>query len=114
MHSRCREIVSFDAELAELVADMVATMYAAEGVGLAANQIGVSVKVFVFDCPAEDGATQRGVVCNPRLFVPEGRDRRCKTATRAACLSRVLLSTAPRPDFARVEGVDHHRPTRLL
>ena len=41
---------------------------AAEGVGLAANQIGVDLKVFVYDCPDDDGVRHVGVVCNP---VPE-------------------------------------------
>lgn len=106
MHSPCREIVSFDAELAELVADLVATMYAAEGVGLAANQIGVSAKVFVFDCPDDDGATSRGVVCNPRLLVPEGRDRTLQDGDEGCLSLPGAFVDCPRPDFSRVEGVD--------
>ena len=51
-------------------------MYAADGVGLAACQIGVDLAVFVFDCPDESGTPHRGVVCNPELHLPEGKDRR--------------------------------------
>ena len=65
MHRPARPVTSYDEELRSLVADMVATMYAADGVGLAACQIGVDLAVFVFDCPDDDGTVHRGVVCNP-------------------------------------------------
>ena len=51
-------------------------MYAADGVGLAACQIGVDRSVFVFDCPDDEGVRHTGVVCNPELFLPEGKDRK--------------------------------------
>ena len=68
-------MTAYDDELRALVADMVATMYAADGVGLAACQIGVDLAVFVFDCPDERGERTVGVVCNPVLTLPEGKDR---------------------------------------
>ncbi|WP_246119751.1 peptide deformylase, partial [Aeromicrobium flavum] len=76
MHHELRDVTDFDDELATLVADMVATMYAAEGVGLAANQVGVDLKVFVFDCPDDDQQRITGVVCNPVLRLPDGTDRK--------------------------------------
>ncbi len=76
MHRPQQRVTSYDEELRSLVADMVATMYAADGVGLAACQIGVDLAVFVFDCPDENGERTVGVVCNPELTLPEGRDRR--------------------------------------
>src|ERR1700710_3222423 len=69
MHHKQEPIEVFDVDLRVLVADMVATMYAADGVGLAACQIGRDLSVFVFDCPDEDGVRHRGVVCNPELFL---------------------------------------------
>ena len=68
-------VTTYDEDLRRLAADMVATMYAADGVGLAACQIGVDLAMFVFDCPDESGAHVAGVVCNPVLTLPEGRDR---------------------------------------
>ena len=64
---------SLPAELAELITDMYETMDAANGVGLAANQIGVSLRVFVYDCADERGRTtrRRGVVVNPVLETSE-------------------------------------------
>ena len=76
MHRTQEPITEFDDALRELVADMVATMYAADGVGLAACQIGVDRSVFVFDCPDDEGVRHTGIVCNPELFLPEGRDRK--------------------------------------
>jgi peptide deformylase len=70
LHSPTREVAEFDDELRRLVDDMFETMYAAEGVGLAANQIGVDLRVFVYDCP--DGGVQRkGVLVNPKLETSE-------------------------------------------
>jgi peptide deformylase len=56
-----------------LISDMYDTMDAANGVGLAANQIGVGLRVFVYDCPEERGRStyQRGVVVNPVLETSE-------------------------------------------
>src|SRR3954452_23730214 len=75
MHRMQEPITEFDDELRSLVADMVATMYAADGVGLAACQIGVDQSVFVFDCPDAEQVPHRGVVCNPQVYLPEGRNR---------------------------------------
>src|ERR1044072_6142634 len=58
---------AYDDELARLVADMGERMYAADGVGLAACQIGVDRAVFVFDCPDDSGQGTGGAVCNPEL-----------------------------------------------
>ena len=57
----------FDAELEALVADMFETMYAEEGVGLAAPQVGLSLRLFVMDC---DGI--RLVAANPEIISTEG------------------------------------------
>jgi peptide deformylase len=107
MHRECADVTSFDAGLAMLVADMVATMYAAPGVGLAANQIGVPLKVFVFDCPDDDEIRHRGVICNPVLELPTGADR-CLDEADEGCLSLPgAYAECARPDRARVRGLDH-------
>ncbi|MDR3660779.1 MAG: peptide deformylase, partial [Mycobacterium sp.] len=60
---------SLPADLAQLITDMYETMDEANGVGLAANQIGVGLRVFVYDCADDRGqaARRRGVVVNPVL-----------------------------------------------
>lgn len=64
---------SLPADLAGLIADLYDTMDAAHGVGLAANQIGVGLRVFVYDCADDRGRTERrrGVVVNPVLETSE-------------------------------------------
>ncbi len=107
MHRPARPVTAYDDELAQLVADMVATMYAADGVGLAACQVGVDLAVFVFDCPDDDGLIHRGVVCNPVLELPEGRERRLDEAEEGCLSYPGAFVACARPDQARVTGRDH-------
>ncbi|MGH3413188.1 MAG: peptide deformylase [Marmoricola sp.] len=104
MHRSQQPVTTYDEELRRLVADMVATMYAADGVGLAACQIGVDLALFVLDCPDDDGERHRGIVCNPRVQLPEGSDRRLDE-DEEGCLSYPgAFVPCARPDRARVTG----------
>jgi peptide deformylase len=67
----CKQVERFDAWLRRTVDDMFETMYEAPGVGLAANQVGVSMRFFVYD----DGDGRKGFVANPELSDHEGEDR---------------------------------------
>jgi peptide deformylase len=97
------EVVDFDESLARLVDDMFASMYAAEGVGLAANQIGISLSVFVYDCPDASGLRHVGHVVNPRLVSTGGEP----DEDLEGCLSIPGLHyETARPSYAAVEGVD--------
>ena len=60
-------VESFGGELERLVSDMFETMYAAEGVGLAAPQVGLSLRLFVMDC---EGI--KLVAANPEIVSAEG------------------------------------------
>lgn len=71
LHTKALEVSEFNQELRDLVQDMYETMDEAPGVGLAAPQIGVNLRVFVYDWDAEDGSAQRGVVINPTLELSE-------------------------------------------
>ena len=104
MHRPARPVLEFDEALEALAADMVATMYAADGVGLAACQIGVDLAVFVFDCVDDEGVPHRGVVCNPVLEVPEGKDRRLDDAEEGCLSYPGAFVPCARPDYARVTG----------
>lgn len=105
MHRPQELVTSFDTALRDLAADMVATMYAADGVGLAACQVGEDVAMFVFDCPDASGQRVVGVVCNPVLELPEGKDR-VLDADEEGCLSLPgAYVECARPDHARVTGV---------
>ena len=104
MHRPQQQVTVFDEDLRALVADMVATMYAADGVGLAACQIGVDAAVFVFDCPDESGERTVGVVCNPELTLPEGRDRQLDDADEGCLSFPGAFVECARPDRASVTG----------
>jgi len=62
----------FNEELKKLVEDMFETMYDAEGVGLAAPQVGVSRRLFVMDVPLESGLSNKIALINPEIIVQEG------------------------------------------
>ena len=106
MHRVQEPVTAFDEDLRRLVADLFATMSAADGVGLAACQIGVDRAVFVFDCPDDDGVHHRGVVCNPVLFLPEGRDRHLDDDDEGCLSLPGAFVPLARPDYAAVEGQD--------
>ncbi len=104
-------VTSFDKDLERLVDDMFASMYAAEGAGLAANQIGVGLSIFVFDCADESGRKHVGHVVNPSQVVADGGPR----TDPEGCLSVPhLFFEAERQSNAAVEGVDlHGEPVRV-
>ncbi|MFF1546868.1 peptide deformylase [Streptomyces sp. NPDC058291] len=101
LHARCEDVTDFGPELARLVEDMFATMYAARGVGLAANQVGEPVRVFVYDCPDDDDVRHLGHVVNPRVVETGGIVMRGPEG----CLSLPGLEAGTeRHDEAVVEG----------
>lgn len=108
MHRPARQVTEYDEALQQLVRDMVASMYAAEGVGLAACQIGVDLAVFVFDCPDARGVRHTGVVCNPVLELPEGKDRVLDDGDEGCLSYPGAFVPCARPDWARVTGTDEH------
>jgi peptide deformylase len=69
---RCAEVTSFDPELARLVADMVETMHAAPGIGLAASQVGVERRVAVVDLSVGEDPAGVLVLVNPVILTDEG------------------------------------------
>jgi len=106
LHRECRDVTDFDDELAALIDDMFASQRAAEGVGLAANQIGVDLKVFVYDCADDDNARHVGAICNP-VLVELPADQRRLDDSNEGCLSvpGAYMELA-RPDYAVVRGQD--------
>ncbi|GGX77967.1 peptide deformylase 2 [Streptomyces minutiscleroticus] len=102
LHTPCEDVTDFGPELARLVEDMFATMYAARGVGLAANQVGEGLRVFVYDCPDDEDVRHLGHIVNPRLVEADGVVLRGPEG----CLSLPGLEAGTeRYDSAVVEGV---------
>jgi peptide deformylase len=69
LHSPAEPVTVFDDSLRTLVADMYETMEEAPGVGLAAPQVGVGLRLFVFDWEDDDEVHWRGVAINPQLWI---------------------------------------------
>ncbi len=74
--TRCTPVSAVDAKVRALAADMLATMYAAPGRGLAAPQVGVSLRLFVMDVTWKDGVCSPQVIINPDI-VAMSDDRVC-------------------------------------
>lgn len=79
LKQRCAEVQAFDAELHTLLDNMAETMREAEGLGLAANQVGQSLRLFLMDVPTgKDPATGEEVrtgvieVINPQIAARRG------------------------------------------
>ncbi|MGW2396864.1 peptide deformylase [Kitasatospora sp. NPDC001664] len=107
LHRETRTVTDFDAELSALIDDMFVSMYAAEGVGLAANQIGVDAKVFVYDCPDDEGVRHVGHVINPVLEpFPADRPRNLDDGNEGCLSVPTAYAELPRPDYAAVTGQD--------
>ncbi|MEY4993028.1 MAG: hypothetical protein RIS82_150 [Actinomycetota bacterium] len=108
LHSRAAEVTAFDDELRQLVADMYETMDKAPGVGLAAPQVGVGLRVFTYDYADDEGNERRGVIINPVLEIGPISDEPADEDTEIeGCLSvpgeRFPLKRA---ETAKITGVD--------
>lgn len=94
---------TMDEELQRLIDDMVETMYAAPGIGLAAPQVGVSRRLIVVDIGLREG--QRApliVLCNPEI-VEQGKTM----DNEEGCLSLPgFIATVPRAETVTVRGLD--------
>ncbi|MFH8571599.1 peptide deformylase [Streptomyces sp. NPDC017993] len=106
LHKECKDVTEFGDELGRLIDDMFASQRTAEGVGLAANQIGVDLKVFVYDCLDDSGVRHVGAICNPVLDeVPV--EQRVLDDSGEGCLSVPgAYAELARPDYAVVRGQD--------
>lgn len=107
LHTPARTVERFSTpELARLVDDMFATMEVAQGVGLAAPQVGVDLRVFVYDLTDERGDRHVGHVVNPSLEIDVTSEL---VTEEEGCLS-VPGAYVPlaRRSVASVLGVDQH------
>jgi peptide deformylase len=105
LRQRSGEIAQVDDEVRRLIDDLFETMYAAKGVGLAANQIGVTRRVAVVDAEG-----QKYALVNPVILEAEGSD-----SAEEGCLSiPEYFGEVTRPARVLVEAVDREgAPIRL-
>lgn len=95
-------IMVFNGELEKLVADMFETMYAANGVGLAATQIGIGKRLCVIDITSGEDPKAKLVLANPVIVSADGRQTQDE-----GCLSLPdFRASTPRPARATVQAQD--------
>ncbi|MFJ3665739.1 peptide deformylase [Streptomyces sp. NPDC090106] len=106
LHRPCRDVTEFGPDLAALIDDMFLTMYIAEGCGLAANQVGVDLRLFVYDCPDDDGVRHVGHIVNPVVDAAGPSGRRLLDEGEGCLSVPGAVMDVARPDRAVVRGCD--------
>lgn len=94
-----REVARIDDRIQELIDDMFQTMYANNGVGLAAPQVGVLRRIFVMDIKDERGPL---AIINPRITQCEG----CQVGSEGCLSIPGLYGDVERPERLILEGLD--------
>lgn len=109
LHNRAAEVEEINNDIRQLVADMHVTQEAARGVGLAAPQVGVGLRIFTWEFENTDDAPTKGEVLNPVLTLlgkvsQEEPDPETETE---GCLSVPALGyPLKRSDHVRLQGFD--------
>lgn len=102
LREKTAPVTEFNAELQRLIDDMIETMYAASGVGLAANQVGVPKRVMVIDVSSREEKHPLIVLINPEIIHSEG-----EVAFEEGCLSIPGYTTiVKRAEKVKVKGLD--------
>ncbi|MGW1467769.1 peptide deformylase [Streptomyces sp. NPDC002308] len=107
LHRPCREVTAFGTPgLSRLIDDMFATNEAAEGAGLAANQVGEDLRLFVWDITDDWGVRHVGHIANPVLDELHAVQRHLADEAEGCLSVPGPYRTVPRPDLAVVRGTD--------
>lgn len=102
LETTAEPVMVFNSDLEKLVADMFETMYAANGVGLAAPQIGIPKRLAVIDVSLGDDPDGKIVLVNPVIVSTEGR-----TTQEEGCLSLPdFRASTTRPQQATIRAQD--------
>jgi peptide deformylase len=108
---KCKPVAKVDAKVARLMDDMLETMYAAPGIGLAAPQVGVAQRIIVLDVAREDEKPAPLRMANPELIWVSDED----TTYNEGCLSLPEhYADVVRPKAIRVRYLDHQNEIREL
>lgn len=104
LQQRGEPVTAFNDELRKFVADLFETMYASQGIGLAAQQVGVAKRVTVIDLSQGKDPEQKLVLVNPEIILREGRQYE-----EEGCLSfPEIREKVVRAEKVRVRAQDEH------
>jgi peptide deformylase len=102
LHDRAAPVDTFTPDVDRVIGDMIDTMYAAPGIGLAAPQVGVALRIFVVDLSLGRDAEELIVMVNPEFVERDGMQLEDE-----GCLSVPgFNATVVRPSHAIVRGLD--------
>ena len=100
LHTVAKPVAHVDDRIKQLVDDMLETMYAAPGIGLAASQVDQHIQMLVLDVSEEKNAPM--VIINPRIVASEGRE-----TCQEGCLSVPgIFADVERAERIRIEAQD--------
>jgi peptide deformylase len=107
LHAKAQAVDALTPDIDRLIDDMIETMYAAPGVGLAATQVGVLLRIFVVDISVGRDPHGLIVMVNPEFVARDGVQ-----LEEEGCLSVPgFNATVMRPMHAVVKGLDRHGET---
>jgi peptide deformylase len=110
LHQPASDVPAIDESVRKLVDDMIETMYAAPGVGLAATQVGVPLRIFVVDISVGRSPSDLLVMINPAFVERDGMQ-----LEEEGCLSVPgFNATVVRPARAVVRGLDREGTDRII
>ncbi|MBI1873813.1 MAG: peptide deformylase [Acidobacteria bacterium] len=110
LQQAAQPVLELTDEVQTLVNDLVETMYAAPGVGLAAPQIGVPLRVFVIDTSLGHDPAALVALINPEVIERDGMQ-----LEEEGCLSVPgFTATVARPRFVKIKGLDRNGVERVL
>ena len=102
LRAKCRDVTEFDDKLRKTAADMIQTMHAAPGVGLAAPQVGLDFRLAVIDLSVGEDPKQVYVIVNPEVVAREGSE-----SAEEGCLSLPgITDKVERPTLVTVRAQD--------
>ncbi len=104
LKSVSKPVDHFGGELEKIARNMIETMYSAPGIGLAANQVGINIRLATVDLSVGEDKSQLITICNPEIVTSEGEQK-----GEEGCLSVPDFSeTIVRPKKMLVRGLDIH------
>ena len=97
-----KPVDAFDAELEKISKNMVETMYSSPGIGLAANQIGINIRLATIDLSVGEDPSQLIIICNPEIVSSEGEQKNDEGCLSVPDFSDIVV----RPQKLTIRGVN--------
>jgi peptide deformylase len=104
LRTRSKPVDAFSHDIEEIARNMIDTMYASPGIGLAAPQIGLNIRLVTIDLSVGEDERQRIIICNPEIISAEGEQK-----SEEGCLSIPDFNeTVTRPLRMTIRGMNLH------